>query len=335
MTRSHCRNREAPSSLPPPAYSLQRYSSTTRNLRPAALIMTFFATIWGLVVGAAYLRNRNDVETPSSLKTVWLALAIVYFVCVAIEAFGFFASYKGSLGLVRLYFYGSLVVAALVTGAELARTVCHFTMKSDILEACAASYSSDIADGSLTTSTVESYCRDNWRNSSYIDIALLIFSLFIAFIFASLSASYLHQLKNPQSLRTHVPQLNASSQYAYPLAPYPGQQPPYPASANPYGAPPPPGYGGGYDATRLPSYDNPYGVSASDDKLPVQPAGVVQHPAPASNPFADSVEHGTAGEAEPVRREGETGDEFERRQHEWNVRRYGESTETVTLEPRK
>lgn len=41
--------------------------------------------VWGLIVGAAYLRNRNDVETPSSLKTVWLALAVVYFVCVAIE----------------------------------------------------------------------------------------------------------------------------------------------------------------------------------------------------------------------------------------------------------
>jgi len=38
-----------------------------------------------LIVGAAYLRNRNDVETPSSLKTVRLALAVVYFVCVAIE----------------------------------------------------------------------------------------------------------------------------------------------------------------------------------------------------------------------------------------------------------
>lgn len=43
------------------------------------------SAVWGLIVGAAYLRNRNDVETPSSLKTVWLALAVVYFVCVAVE----------------------------------------------------------------------------------------------------------------------------------------------------------------------------------------------------------------------------------------------------------
>lgn len=150
----------------------------------------------------------------------------------------------------------------------------------------------------------------------------------------------------PQSLRTHTAQLAPSSQYAYPLAPYPGAQPPYPASANPYGAPPPPGYGYGYDhggaagagaGAHLPSYDNPYGVSASDDKLPSSQDAHAPPPPPAgANPFADSVEHGMrGGEAEPVRREGESGDEFERRQHEWNVRRYGESTETVTLEPRR
>lgn len=84
------------------------------------------------------------------------------------QVFGFFAAWKASLPLVRSYFYASLGVAALVTGAELARTVCHFTMKGDILDACAASYDSDVASGSLSAATVASYCKQSWRNSSYV-----------------------------------------------------------------------------------------------------------------------------------------------------------------------
>ncbi|GAA6057521.1 hypothetical protein JCM3770_000565 [Rhodotorula araucariae] len=330
------RNREPPSATPPPAYTVQRFTRTQTNLRPVVLIVSFFSAVWGLIVASVYLRNRGDAETPASLDTVYLALGIVYFVCVAVEVFGFFAAWKASLPLVRSYFYGSLAVAFLATAAELVRTIFHFTQKSAILKACEDSYSADIANGQLTSTTVTSYCHDSWRNASYVDIALLIFSFLISFIFASLAASFLHQLKNPQSLRTHTAALAPSAQYAYPLAPYPpgpglaGSA--YPASASPYAMPPPhyagPGVGGA-----LPAYDNPYGVTPSEEKLPSAAAAAAPLP-PAENPFADAVEHAQP-EREPVRREGESGDDFERRQHEWNVRRYGESTETVTLEPRR
>ncbi|BGP46896.1 hypothetical protein JCM10450v2_002747 [Rhodotorula kratochvilovae] len=293
--------------------------------------------VWGLIVASVYLRNRGDAETPASLDTVYLALGIVYFICVAIEVFGFFAAYRASLPLVRSYFYGSLAVAFLITAAELVRTIFHFTQKSSIIKACEDSYTGDISGGRLSSETVASYCRDSWRNASYVDIALLIFSFFISFIFASLAASFLHQLKNPQSLRTHTATLAPSSQYAYPLAPYPGGPggpgvagSAYPASASPYAMPPPhyahPADGG----AALPAYDNPYGVAPSEEKLPSH-EGAAPPPA-AENPFADAVQHARGADPEPVRREGESGEEFERRQHEWNVRRYGESTETVTLE---
>lgn len=184
---------------------------------------------------------------------------------------------------------------------------------------------------------------------------MLIFSIFLSFFFASLAASFLYQLQNvrlakspsaskrdkltrtslqPQTLRTHAVNAANSAQYAYPLQPYSGgMQPPHPASAMPYGGPAPPVYTGGADATHLPSYDNPYGIHPSDEKLG-SGAGYAPPPGPppqAQNPFADQVEH-----ALPVRRDGESAESFEQRQHEYDQRmRAGESTETVTLEPRR
>ncbi|GJN87571.1 hypothetical protein Rhopal_000525-T1 [Rhodotorula paludigena] len=330
--------REAPNAAreAPPPYTLQRFSrngQTRSNLRPVILIVAFFATIYGIILGAASLRRRGDDE-PAKINSMNLIVAILYFVCVAAEVFGFFAAYRQSLALVRMYFYASLGVAAIVTGSELVRTIFHFSEKSSIISSCINSYSSDVSSGRLTSTTVEDYCNDSWRRQSYLDIALLVFSFFVAFLFASLAASYLHQLKNPQSMRTHAPALAPSSSYAYPLQPYPDGGPmPYPHSAHPYAAGPP-GYPSG--GPTLPQYDNPHGFAApSDDKLPPPPPA-------AENPFADQVEHAAQQRGEPTRREGESAAEFELRQHEWDQeeqerrrREYGESTETVTLEPRR
>ncbi|GAA6014143.1 hypothetical protein JCM10207_006111 [Rhodosporidiobolus poonsookiae] len=300
----------------PPAYTLPTRLVQRTSLRP----------VWGIIYAAATLRRRNDYDLSGSIDTIYLVLAILYFICAGLEAFGFFAAWRGSIKLVKSYFWASASVALIVTGAELLRVVTHYTEKDAIQKGCRDSYADDISKGTYTSATIEEYCSDAWRNASYVDIALLIFSFFISFLFASLAASYLHQLKNPQLLRTHAAPINgaASNAYAYPLAPYP-------QSAAPYGAPyamppPPPGYAPGQP---LPTYDNPYGVSASDDKAPVTPSALGGYPA-AQNPFADQVEHSTL-----VRREGETAEEFEQRQHEADQaaerRRAAESTETVTL----
>lgn len=273
-------------------------------------------------------RNNYDGNLPSSLSTVYLVLAILYFVCSAIEAFGVAAAYKASITLVRSYFYGAASVALIVTGAEILRLVVHYTQKSAILKACQDSYASDITKGTATTAEVVSYCSDSWRNATYLDVALLVFSLLISFFFASLAASYLHQLKNPQLLRTQAPNLAPSAHYApygVPLQPYPSAVPPYPYSANPY-----PNQEG-----QVPSYDNPYGF-----KPPADDKDSSQHDnSGPPNPFEESVQH-QQHQTILIRRPGESVEEFEERQHEHDQEQerrrggngFGESTETVTLE---
>lgn len=318
-------------------------------------------------------RCRNRDALPSKVQLIYLVLAILYFVCTAIELFGLAAAYRASIKLVRLYFWSSALAAAIVSTAEILRTITHFAYKDDIIKSCVASYASDVNSGVYSSSEISSYCKDSWSNSSYvrprpgvsecgiclsltrtpaptqIDIALLIFTFLVSFFFASVAASYLHQLKNPGTLRTQVAQA-ASSQYAYPLRPFDshlgggaGPVPPYPEGQQP-----------------LPSYDNPYGVSASEEKFSAPPPSNGQYAPPPGpppshaagaheNPFADQVEH--VGSPALVRRPGETADEFEQRQHEHDLQQqerqmrpvYGSpdadrdafaSTETVTLEPR-
>ncbi|BGO90418.1 hypothetical protein NBRC10512_004097 [Rhodotorula toruloides] len=305
------------------------------NLRPVVIIVACFSAIWGIIVAATYLRRRNDAGTPSKLALIYIVLAILYFVAAGIEIFGILAAWKSSIRFARTYFWGSAVVALIVTGAELIRTVVHFTEKSSIIDTCKQSYANDISNGGLSSSDVATYCKDSWNNMTYFDIALLIFSILLSLFFASLAASFLYQLQNPQTLRTHAVNAANSAQYAYPLQPYSGgMQPPYPASAMPYGGPAPPLYTGGADATHLPSYDNPYGIHPSDEKLGSDAGPYAPPPGPppqAQNPFADQVEH-----APPVRRDGESAESFEQKQHEYDQRmRAGESTETVTLEPRR
>ncbi|KAG0658093.1 hypothetical protein C6P46_006052 [Rhodotorula mucilaginosa] len=343
---------------PPPPYALQRFlPSTTRrtNLRNVVLVIAFFSAIWALIVGASYLRSRNRDSLPASLAMPYLVLAILYFVCTAIEIFGIAAAYRASVPLVRAYFWAAATSAVVVSACEVVRTTLHFTKKGEIVAACIDSYSTDVARGTYSNSDVSSFCNDSWRNSSYVDIAILVFTFFISFFFASVAASFLHQLQHPETLRTQVAQA-ASSQYAYPLRPFDSNLPPpmYPQ--------------GGQHQQPLPSYDNPYGVSVSEEKFssseapertgyapppgPPPPGVAASNPNPIPNPFADQVEHQGQGRGqgggELVRRPGETADEFEQRQHEHDhLAAAGvydleagrddafASTETVTLEPRE
>ncbi|GAA5835576.1 hypothetical protein JCM5353_000898 [Sporobolomyces roseus] len=330
------RQREPPSSsqAPPPSYARFIPSrAANRDLRPAVILVASFSCIYGIIAGAAVLRRRNgyDGYLPDSLSNIYLVLAILYFFCSAIELFGVVAAWKSSIKLVRSYFYGAASVAIIVTAAEVMRLVVHYTQKSAILKACQDSYASEVTAGTATSAEVISYCQDSWRNATYLDIALLIFSLFISFFFASLAASYLHQLKNPQLLRTHAPNVAPSAAYApygVPLQPYPSTgAPPYPYSANPYAPPTYPAHG-----DSVPSYDNPYGFKPpTDDKDSSTSAGASQR-----NPFEEEVQH--QQQTILIRREGETVEEFEERQHEHDQAQerrrdgFGESTETVTLE---
>lgn len=168
----------------------------------------------------------------------------------------------------------------------------------------------------LSNAQAQSLCSSAWSNSTWWDVALLVITALVAFFFgalsrprpqlphadpapaASLAASYLHQLVNPSTLRQQTATLAPSSAYSYPLAPYSG-----PAGSNqfvppPYAPPPGPPPPPGY---------NPQWEGDAKEK----------------DPFADASTPTTGGFTPGV------GSGFGRREHE------DESTDTVTLEPRR
>lgn len=240
----------------------------------------------------------------------------MYASCVAIEVYGIFAAWTAKIKLVTWYFVGSASAALIVTAAELLRLIVHFTDKSAIQAACLAGEQADqIRDGGIQLSDddLRDYCYSAWRSATYFDIALLIFSVLLGFLFASLAGSYLYQLKNPQSMRVHVATtLAPSSAYSYPLQSYPPN--PYGGAGypqqQPYAAPPYAPHGA---QGSLPAYDNPSGYELPREK---------GDDSTAKDPFNDQG--------------GMTSAEYEQRQHDEEVRRRAaESTDTVTLEPRR
>lgn len=120
---------------------------------------------WTLLVLTS---SYHAITAPSKLALIYIILAALYFVAAAIELFGIVAAWKSSIRFARTYFWGSAVVALIVTGAELVRTIVHFTDKSAIIDACKQSYSSDISSGSLSSTDVASYCQDSWNNMTYV-----------------------------------------------------------------------------------------------------------------------------------------------------------------------
>jgi hypothetical protein len=99
----------------------------------------------------------------------------------------------------------------------------------------------------LTLLQAQSLCGTSWQNSTYTDIGLLIVSILLSALFISFAGSYLHQLLNPQSMRTHETNVAPSAAFghAYPLAPYPqGGAGEYDQAfvPPPYGGSGPPGY---------------------------------------------------------------------------------------------
>ena len=201
-------------------------------------------------------------------------------------------------------------MALIVTAAELLRLVTHFTDKSEIIATCVTNTTAD--DSTDSASDIESACKAAWNNSTYWDVGLLLVSTALSFFFASLAASYLHQLLNPQSMRTHQANLAPSSQYAYPLPAYP--PPPGPPGAFAVGD-----YPGGPSAgfQAAPPYVGE-GMDLSKEKAEYERYGEAGAP---------QTPYGEAGVASPF------GDSHQVGQHD---RGYDlGSTDTVALEPRR
>lgn len=116
-----------------------------------------------------------ELATPAaaSLQKFYLILAILYFVCVAMEIFGFVATFLSRLRLVSTYFLISVVVGFIVTASEIVRLVVHFHFKvrcdiplrgfgaaelitssgqSDIISSCVADQLAENTPGDTITS---------------------------------------------------------------------------------------------------------------------------------------------------------------------------------------
>ncbi|KAM0752807.1 hypothetical protein T439DRAFT_323423 [Meredithblackwellia eburnea MCA 4105] len=292
-----------------------RFVRIRQSLRPTVLLTCFFGAIWALAAGVSYIKDRNDNNASTVLKSIYLALAVLWFVAAAIEIYGFGAAWSQRITLVRSYFFTAVFGSLIVTGAELVRLVIHFTQKGAIIRACVGDQMDDNTAGDTITETqAQSLCSSSWSNATWWDIALLIITGLVSFFFASLAASYLHQLQNPSTLRQQTATLAPSSAYSYPLAPYSG-----PAFEPPQYAPPPgfpPSYGvggGGYGAPPGPPPDGGFAAGAPYGKEKEE-----EWQTQATTPGTAQGFLHPRGEGEsPLRREE------------------NESTDTVTLEPRR
>ncbi|KAI5479683.1 capsular associated protein [Pseudohyphozyma bogoriensis] len=318
----------------PPAYATLPLRVYKNDMRPVVMICTAFATIWGLAIGVQFIKDMRDgnSESPpfrrclrilrtseadaprhlssrsgisttdtSALKTFYLVLAILYFFCAAIEAYGLGAAYTRRLRLVMFYFWASVLAAIVVSAAEILRVVIHFSYKSQIISVCVADeMDANTANDTITETQANTLCTNSWGNSTWWDIVLMLLTFVLAFLFSSIAASFAHQLANPSVLRTQAAHLAPSAAYNYPLAPYPGP--------SPYGQPqsdfiPPPTYA---------------------------PGGPPGYDAGAGAPYASDKKEGDESlYAAPWQGQGQGQSGFGGR------REAEESTETVTLEPRR
>lgn len=283
---------------------------------------------------------------------------VLYFIVAAIEGYGLCAVITQRIKLVRSYFYASTVAALVVVTAELLRVIVHFVDKVSSQGAQLEAQSDPHLPPDRPYQRLRQRTR-GWeqrrrrlyaRNShsrllsllvlgdlleyvslvaSYLafltllaDIGLLILSALLSFLFVSINASYLHQLINPATMRTHTAQMAPSAAFGhhYPLAPYPDSSQRYGQQGygqqgygqQPYGQQggfvpppyaPPPGKPPGYDPST--EYESGYAAGLREKEE-------------SKNPFEDSSPGYTPGE----------GQGFQQRRQE------DESSETVTLEPR-
>ncbi|SCV71089.1 BQ2448_2677 [Microbotryum intermedium] len=293
------------------------------SLRPAVMLIAFFGSVYALFATASLARRRHDQDTSSKLNAMYLALIVLYALTAVIEAFGVAAVYRSSIALVKAYFLASVAVAFIVTGAECTRLALLFIDKSAIISACFQGETASDPTATLDAVDIDVYCRALWNRNVYWDIGLLIFSLLLSVLFASIVASYLQQLLNPALTRQHQIQVHnfaaGSSQYnhpgAYPLGAYP---------PNPYGQPPPsapPLYQPGY----VPAYEPNGFVVHSEGEKSGQPDG-------APNLFSDRHPHSnlTTEQREQMQHDQQ---QIEAESNTSN--QINERTETVTLEPRR
>ncbi|KAF8523680.1 hypothetical protein BU17DRAFT_63614 [Hysterangium stoloniferum] len=273
------------------------------NLRPIVIACTIMGIIWSLAWTAGAFEDIAGEKQNSELKKLVafdIVLGSLYAGVAAIELFGLFAAVTRRTSLVRIFVFLSLLVALIVFGAELIRTIVHFSFKSAILEECRLESMGEIDStsfgfwgGSIHTfsnTEAQQFCSDAFSRNSISTIAWFILGGLLSLFFASIAYSFYRQLLDPLAFRAQAPsdqvRLQAFNRpygyqeqygyappqqpyggaYAAPTQAYGGGNHPYPSFAPPPGPPPgaPP-----YEAGKLPGYGadvNSRDVPLEDEK---------------------------------------------------------------------
>jgi len=110
-----------------------------RSLRPIVLSVAFPTLLWTFFGAIGYFRNatqHNLGGTIPSLKIIYIVTGALYMLIAAIEMLGLAAAGTQRVPLVRIYAYGSVLVALIVIGTGLLEIITHFTMKDTLINAC-------------------------------------------------------------------------------------------------------------------------------------------------------------------------------------------------------
>jgi len=230
------------------------------------LVISGMAALWALLYGISAFRVLGEDESKSvpGLRTISLALGIVYLVAAGIEVFGVVAASMQHVAMVRIYCLLSVLASILVLGGNLAQLVFHFTQKNHLISMCAAENTGDTVyygwgffspshRSTLTGKEAKKWCNREWENDSVSSIIALIIEMFLAVLFVSIVFAYYRQLIDPTSpVNVSFPDRPGFAPQSY--------NPPY----EPQYYPPPPGapsvpydqrFAPPYEANKLPGYD--------------------------------------------------------------------------------
>jgi len=289
----------------PPAYFIGRVYK--KSLRPIVIISASCSAVWTLLWGISSFKDISNDRGNSLPDFVPFDIVLGALFCAAavIEIAGIAAATMQRLAFVRLYAYGTVVAALLVTAAQIMGIALDFKFKGKLLDLCTKANTGESVvefDGwwgatrqTLSAKGAADFCNSRFTRDMVANFAWLIVTAILAALFTSVVFSFYRQLLDPNFSRAPSSQIRMQAFAAHPPnAPYgaeyaPGQQYGAPRYGEPEYAPP-------YDPAKLPSYDGNGRQTPEKDGDHKQAFDRAPSPegyhasAPATNPFQRRAE---------------------------------------------